>query len=160
MGQNKKSEKLKIDRLLERESTPLLIERVDGKVIKLKLDYIKALSDYSVIESLPEMSRVDMMKMVNFFANNDVVKGNRPGHLNIADVKSVVLGTMDIHFDVILSEEFKNEEASTDFTVDFSFYFDSWMRRFIIVYGKYLLASNTGKLDELLDGGNNLMNNQ
>lgn len=149
LDRKEKKNREKVDFLLNKERTPLVIN-ITGKTVKVKVDYIKSLLDYDVSASLPEMSNVDVMKMVNFFIHNDIVKANRPSHFNIESMSSAKIAGVDIVFEMELKEQLVSTKDTSEFFVEFTDYFDSWMRKFVILFGKYVTVSNAGKLDELL----------
>lgn len=141
----------KSKRYIETKPTPLLIVNVEGgKRFKFKVDYVKALMDYNVSVSLPEMSPVDMTKMINFFVSNEVVNANRPEKFDIKHIEQAYLMDGDIFFNMELNNPLSSEKEIADLYRDFYHYFDLWMEKFVIVYGKYIQASNAGMLDQLL----------
>ena len=136
---------------METKPTPVLLVNVeDGKRFKFKVDYVKALLDYKVSYSLPEMSPLDMTKMINFFVTNDVVNANRPKNFDIKHIEQAYLKDGDIFFNMVLNNPLSDEKEIAALYRDFYHYFDLWMEKFVIIYGKYIQASNAGVLDKLL----------
>lgn len=138
-------------RYIETKPTPLLLVNIEnGKRFNFKVDYVKALMDYNVSASLPEMSPVDMTKMINFFVSNEIVNAHRPEKFDIKHIEQAHLMGGDIFFSMELNNSLKSEKEVSELYRDFYHYFDLWMEKFVIVYGKYIQASNAGVLDKLL----------